>query len=296
MPSPPKSSRSKFLRFSDFPFTIRRMSKRSRVLLICAVVVCAGIAVGFMHRIPQPPRYIEFADHRSWLGIPNFMDVVSNLSLLIAGLWGLAVVFSRHARQSLTSRSEWRAYTIFFLGSALTCFGSAYFHWNPNNWTLVWDRLPMTMAFMSILAGIISERINDRAGSLLLAPLLLIGAGSVFLWYASEVHGNGDLRLYLCVQFFPAIMILLALLLFEPKYTRGGDFLAVLGFYALAKLLEAADAPIYHLLRAVSGHTLKHLAAAMAVVWVARMLAGRTVVPVFRTGVVRAARHSRAIK
>jgi Ceramidase len=263
------------------------MSKRARVLLICAVVFLAAIGVAFMHRIPQPQDYYNFADHRSLLGIPNFMDVVSNIPFLLAGLWGLSIVFSRRSRESFETRAERWAYAIFFLGAALTCFGSAYFHWNPNDSTLVWDRLPMTLAFMSIVAAIIGERISPRAGSLLLFPLLLLGVASVFLWHSSELRGTGDLRLYLCVQFFPVLVILLALLLFEPKYTRGGDFSVVLGFYALAKLLEALDRPIYNLGHLVSGHTLKHLAAAMAVVWLARMIQKRRPVPVFRSRTVR---------
>jgi hypothetical protein len=264
------------------------MSKRARGFLIFAAVVIAGIAVAFMHPIPQPPSYSVFADHRRWLGIPNFMDVVSNLALLFAGFWGLSVVFNRHSRESFVSRSERWAYAIFFLGAALTCFGSSYYHLDPNNWTLVWDRLPMTIAFMSIVAAIIGERISARAGSLLLLPLLILGAASVFQWYASELHGTGDLRFYLCVQFFPVLVILLALLLFEPKYTRGGDFMIVIGFYALAKVLEALDLRIFNLGHIISGHTLKHIAAATAVYWLGRMIQKRRPVPVFRSRGVRA--------
>jgi hypothetical protein len=263
------------------------MSKRARALLIFAVVVIAGIAVALMHRIPQPAQYSNFADRRRWLGIPNFMDVVSNLAFLLAGLWGLSVVFSRHSRESFVSRSERWAYAIFFLGATLTCFGSSYYHLHLNNWTLVWDRLPMTISFMSIVAAIIGERISARAGSLLLLPLLALGAASVFQWYVSDLHGAGDLRFYLSVQFFPVLVILLALLLFEPKYTRGSDFLIVIGFYALAKAFEALDRPIYNRVHIVSGHTLKHLAAAMAVYWLARMIQKRRPVPVFRSRTAR---------
>ncbi len=264
------------------------MSKRARGFLILAVVLIAGIGVAFMHRIPEPSSYHNFADHRTWLGIPNFMDVVSNIPFLLAGLWGLSVVFSRKSRESFVTRSERWIYAIFFLGAMLTCFGSAYYHLNPNNSTLVWDRLPMTIGFMSITAAIISERISPRAGALLLLPLLIVGAASVFLWYGSEARGAGDLRFYLCVQFFPVLVILLALLLFEPKYTRGSDFMIVIGFYALAKVFEALDRPIYDRVHIVSGHTLKHLAAAMAVFWLARMIQKRKPVPVFRSRTVRA--------
>jgi hypothetical protein len=52
------------------------------------------------------------------------------------------------------------------------------------------------------------------------------------------------------------------------------------GFYLLAKVEEAADKPIYNWThRIVSGHTLKHLCAAMVPVFLALMLAKRTIEP-----------------
>lgn len=63
------------------------------------------------------------------------------------------------------------------------------------------------------------------------------------------------------------------------------------GFYLLAKVEEAADKPIYKWThQIVSGHTLKHLAAAMVPVFLALMLAKRTVEPeryALYTGVLR---------
>jgi hypothetical protein len=48
------------------------------------------------------------------------------------------------------------------------------------------------------------------------------------------------------------------------------------GFYVLAKILETGDRQIFALTgHTVSGHTLKHLAAAMAGYWMLRMLRRR---------------------
>jgi hypothetical protein len=44
------------------------------------------------------------------------------------------------------------------------------------------------------------------------------------------------------------------------------------GLYALAKVLEGLDKPIFRAGQFVSGHTLKHLAAAAAGYWLLRML------------------------
>jgi hypothetical protein len=93
-------------------------------------------------------------------------------------------------------------------------------------------------------------------------------------WYASEIQGSGDLRLYAAVQVYSALVLLLALLL-PRRYTRGSDLAIVVGFYALAKALEALDKPIFAAGHIVSGHTLKHLAAAAAGYCILHMLQRR---------------------
>ena len=167
-------------------------------------------------------------------------------------------------------RERW-PYMLAFFGMLLTAFGSAYYHLAPDNAHLVWDRIPMTIVFGSLIAAVIAERISVRAGLLLLPFLIAIGVGSVLQWYASELHGHGDLRFYAAVQAYSTIVLLLALLL-PPKYSRGSDFVVVVGFYVLAKALELADRRIFAFGHLVSGHTLKHLAAAAAGYWILRML------------------------
>src|SRR5262249_859649 len=141
----------------------------------------------------------------------------------------------------------------------LTGFGSSYYHWNPNDGTLFWDRLPMTLAFMAILAAVIEERVNQRVGAILLWPLLAIGVFSLLLW-----RWTPALRPYLSAQFFACLTLRLLSLLPPPKYT--GPFYCFIpaGFYALAKLLELYDHAVYSAGSILSGHTLKHLAAATA--------------------------------
>ena len=95
-------------------------------------------------------------DHRALLGIPNFLDVVSNAGFLLVGLvglWWLAAGRRTSTPAGFTQSSERWAYGVFFLGVILTGFGSAWYHWQPSDATLVWDRLPMTLVFMSVLAG-----------------------------------------------------------------------------------------------------------------------------------------------
>jgi len=202
--------------------------------------------------LPLPPllqdqSYHQFADQRELFGIPNFWNVVSNLPFIAVGAVGLLQV-----RRDATT-------IVLFTGLFLTGFGSSYYHLNPNDGTLFWDRLPMTLCFAAILAAVVEERVDARAGAMLLRPLLAIGIFSLLLWRWTD-----DLRLYAWAQFFPFLALVLILQLFPPKYTGTSYWITAAALYALAKLLEYLDEKIYSVGSILSGHTLKHLAAAAA--------------------------------
>jgi hypothetical protein len=261
------------------------MSQRTSVTLL--VILTAAVALLFLllPRIPQPEAYHLFADRRSLFGMPNFGDVASNLPFAVIGVWGLIFLLrsdSNEATGRFLEPGERWPYLFVFVGVLLTAFGSSYYHLSPDNSRLVWDRLPMTIAFMSMVAAIIAERINLRIGLWLLPILVLVGMGSVLQWYASEMRGSGDLRFYAAVQVYSALVLLLALFL-PQRYTRGSDLAFVVGFYALAKVLEALDKPIFAAGHIVSGHTLKHLAAAAAGYCILRMLQERRPIAPFRS-------------
>src|SRR5262249_251693 len=158
-------------------------------------------------------------------------------------------------------RERW-PYVLFFLCIALTGFGSAYYHADPNNDRLLWDRLPLAMAFMALLAIIIAERIDHCAGMILLVPLVALGAGSVVYWHWTETIDQGDLRLYLFVQFYPLLVFPLILVLVRPPYTRPGCLMGGWGGSTPAKGLEILAPRVSAQGKIVSGHTLKHLVAA----------------------------------
>ena len=243
-------------------------------MLVVFTIAVGAVAV-LLPRIPQPQSYHDFADQRSLLGIPNFGDVASNLLFAVSGVWGLSFLFGQRGTEKFIDPCERWAYVFVFLGLLLTAFGSAYYHLTPGNARLVWDRLPMTLAFMGLVSAMISERVSVPAGFYLLPVLLLIGVGSVVLWSYSEVRGAGDLRFYAAVQVY-AVLILPVLLLLPPRYTRSWDFVVVFCFYVMAKIFETADRGIFSLDRhTVSGHTLKHLAAGAAGFWILRMLQRR---------------------
>jgi hypothetical protein len=257
------------------------ISRKTGLTLLFVITVAVIVVDLFLPRIPQPQAYHNFADQRSFLGIPNFGDVVSNVPFAIVGFWGLAFWLRSNSDpnpNNFVDRRERWPYLLVFIGILLTAFGSSYYHLQPNNARLVWDRLPMTIAFMSIVAAIVAERISVRAGLMLLPILVLIGMSSVLQWQLSELRGEGDLRFYGAVQAYSILFLLIALLL-RPRYTRSSDLAIMAGFYVLAKILETLDKPIFEMGHIVSGHTLKHLAAALAGYWVLRMLQKRRPLP-----------------
>lgn len=247
------------------------MTNGARILL--AVALAAVLAALLLPAMPQPPEYHDFADRRAWYGIANFLDVVSNAGFLVIGLAGLAIV--ARPQTVFEHPAERWPYAIFFVGMVLTSAGSAYYHLSPDNERLFWDRLPMTVAFMSLIAAQLADRLAVRTGVALLLPLLALGAASVLHWRATERLGWGNVLPYAILQ-GASVLLLLVLAAANPsRYTRGADVYGVFAIYVLAKILELADRQAYDLGHVVSGHTLKHVVAALAGLVVCRMLALR---------------------
>ncbi len=228
------------------------------LLLIVAVIVAVAL---FVDPIPQDPAYHAFVDRRGFLGMPNFLNVMSNLPFVIVGAWGIAFVVRFGADVVAGTRAAW---LVFFGGVFLTAFGSGYYHFAPGNDTLVWDRLPMTIGFMSFVAIVIAEYLSVREARAALLPLLLLGAASVFYWAHTEALGAGDLRPYAIVQFLPMLAIPFVVLALRSRSDLGPYIGWMIGFYFTAKLLEYFDSAVYSAGAIVSGHSLKHVAASLA--------------------------------
>jgi hypothetical protein len=243
-----------------------------RIALIVAISVLATVLLFFLPRVPLGPHYHDFADKRTLWGIPNALDVLSNIPFFIAGLWGVLWTTQSSSGTAFSDDRERIPYVIFFAGVALTGIGSFWYHMAPSNVRLPWDLLPMTCSYMSMVVAIIMERISIKAGFSLLAPLLVLGIASVAYWYFTELAGSGDYRFYLFVQFFPPVVLALIVALFPPRYT-GMKYLVVAFFlFVSAKIFEILDWRIYSATGMVSGHSLKHVIAAVACYWILMML------------------------
>jgi len=225
--------------------------------LCLGVLLAALLAWAFMPPVAQNPAYHAFADQRAWLGIPRAADVLSNIAFLAIGALGVArLVSPRRARFARATEAGLWCVALGFVGTAI---GSAWYHVDPNDATLVWDRLLMTLIFTGLLGASIAQRIGENVARVGLAVIFELGIASVLYW-----HVTGDLSLYLTLQFGGIVALVLLLLL-----TRRSDdpfvWWWVLAWYALAKLAEAGDEAVWNATGGlIAGHMLKHLFAAVA--------------------------------
>lgn len=226
------------------------------ILFIAVILITAPI--------PQDPDYHLLTDNRYRFGIPNFADVVSNVPFTIIGLMGLFLCLNDESKISLS-------WLTFFVGLIFVAMGSSYYHLNPNNQTLVWDRLPMMISFMALFVALLTENILGFNEKPALPIAVLLGFSSVIYW-----HYTDDLRFYGFMQLAPLAAIPVVLYLYKGQYTHRYYLMYGLLCYLLAKVFEMADKFFFELSgQLFSGHTIKHLFAAAATYCVYLMLKNR---------------------
>ena len=249
-------------------------NQRIALLVLLTAAVIAAVYL-FVPPIPQDPAYHDFADTRTIFGIPRVGDVVSNAPFTVVGLAGLGALFLGWFGVPAADARARLPYAVFFVGVALVGPASAYYHWSPTSETLFWDRVFLTVAFMGLVAAIIADRIDrGQASGWVLALLVAAGFASVLSWSVGESQGAGDLRAYVVVQFYPLFAVPLVLWQFPDGVRVKSRFIAwAVGFYVLAKIAELYDGEVFALLGgAISGHTIKHLLAALSPIAILAMM------------------------
>lgn len=247
------------------------MALSNRCLAIIGGTACfAGICFAVLPRIAQDPLYHVFADARTLYGVPNFWNVISNVPFFMVALYGVETLRSRTA---FVEPWERIAYGALIAGTAAVGLGSTYYHLHPCDARLFWDRLPMTVVFMSLLATTIGERVDMHAGKLWLLPMIVLGAGTVLYWRFS-----GDLRLYVVAQFGSMLAVPLLLALFPPRYSAAGRIWCTVILYVFAKTAELLDHQIASVV-VTGGHPWKHVAAAGALLIYVNAVAARRRLP-----------------
>ena len=207
--------------------------------------------------LPQDPSYHILADIRRCGPIPRAGDVLTNLSILAAGIAGL---FLR--RRVHVEREERAAYALLVAGMLLTALGSAYYHWVPGDARLVWDRLPMTLVLAALLTFLLADRVDPVFATVALWPIAALGTASVLWWAWTRWQGADDLRLYLIVRIGTGVAIACLLLLRRGRYSGAGWLWAALVLDVVMTVAERLDNEIYSATGMfVSGHNVKHLLA-----------------------------------
>jgi uncharacterized membrane protein YwzB len=232
------------------------MSK-SEIGFLIGLIILLLLAI-FLPAIAQNQNYHNFIDQRTFFRIKNASNTLSNLAFIVVGLWGLINFYKNKYIKISNSFSV--LLNLFFISIILTGLGSSYYHLSPNDFTLVFDRLALSLTFAVILAMLASIRISERSGFHTLAELIILAPLSVLLW-----NYNGNLTPYAVLQFGGIIIIILTLLLTKAQ-KQSPCFTSLIILYGFAKVAEFYDVEIFKLSQnLISGHTLKHLIASIAV-------------------------------
>ncbi len=238
-------------------------------IILIVFLVCSGILF-MIDPIPQDLEYHDFADQRIIFGIPNFWNVMSNLPLFFLGTYGLYLSFQNF---SLLPNLVTKLIPVTIcLGIFTACFGSVYYHWAPDNQTLFWDRLPMTLMFMPIFSLLIYDFVGRKPGQIAYYLLVPFGVFSILYWQYTESIGAGDLRFYIFVQFFPMVIAPFVLWLFPKKTEYVRYIVLIIAWYIVAKIAEQYDGAIYNATGFWSGHTIKHLVGAISLFYVLKLI------------------------
>ena len=232
---------------------------QSKNKLLLGITIIGISIVFFIKPIAQNPNYHLFADQRTIISIEHCLNVLSNIPFFVLGLLGMFFTFKNKNRITLPINSF-----VFYLGVFLTSIGSMYYHHQPCNQTLVWDRLPMTISFMAFFSIIIGDYICSTTAKRMQFPLILLGMLSIIYWQVTKSKGHEDLRFYVLIQFLPMILIPMVLLLFKNNNLLTKTYWHIIIVYIIAKACEANDEFIFSHTQFISGHSLKHLVAALA--------------------------------
>jgi hypothetical protein len=242
-------------------------------LYLAALFVFIIMAL-FYGPISQPQEYHDFADDREILGVPNALDVMSNLAIIYPGVVGLAFIHESRNR-SQVSEDEISIQITLFSGMILTFAGSVWFHLDPTDSTMLWDRLGMSVVIGSCISLLIHDMWDRNLAAKIHLPIIIASIVSVLWWPVFD-----DLRVYFIVKHHPFILFPIFLLCGRRIYDKVSGYYWGLSMFLLATIFEFADQQIFEITGIISGHTLKHIAAGIGLWFLMVMIRDRELISV----------------
>ncbi|MDJ0523699.1 MAG: hypothetical protein QNJ90_16655 [Planctomycetota bacterium] len=212
------------------------------------------------------PDPYEFACDGPLLGIPHFWNVVTNLAFLVVGWWGLRYL----RRRGLALSPAFRNWTGVWVSSVVLCFTSGAYHWFLTPWGLAVDRVAICGIIAFVTAHLIHVVLGRGPSLRISLGLLLLCEATVVVWVlGGSPWWYGALQ---AIAGFGALALVIAAhargrLSFSPK-----PVYLFCGWYAVAKLLELFDVPICEALGFMGGHPWKHVASAIGLWCLGRMM------------------------
>ncbi|WP_280152979.1 hypothetical protein [Piscinibacter sp. XHJ-5] len=236
--------------------------------MVLLLAMAFALAVGFLAWGPIAITAADhrFADERAGFGVPQVVNTLAGIPLLVAGVLGLRAAKRGHWPTAL--RTPWSVF--FVMCTALSAMGIAY-HVAPNDVGLALNHLFAAAALASLTMGFLAERVDARLGSrrVLAVAMGAVAAGGLWWWIGQGANGSGDLRPLLFLETLPVLLIPAGALSLAGHHTGAGDWLGMLGLYGLCRMAGIADSTIYALTGAISGHTVMHLSWAAVAAWLA---------------------------
>ncbi|CAL9230011.1 unnamed protein product [Arabidopsis halleri] len=246
--------------------------KRKRILVVGSFL-CWLIIMFITPKVPLDSfRHHIFADKRNFMGVPNTLNVMTNFPFLIIGVLGFVLCIGG-SFFNISLKGEIWGWTLFYAGIASLAFGSAFYHLKPDDNRIVWDTLPILIAYSSLFSSFLVERAGEIVGLCCLIVLLFISLFSIA--YARVFN---DLRLCMTFQLIPCLAIPVMTVLLPPKYSHSRFWLWATAAYTIARIEGLADSKIYNANRyIISGHSLEHLCSAAATLLLTIMLLYRSI-------------------
>ncbi|MEP7296595.1 MAG: hypothetical protein ABI702_10410, partial [Burkholderiales bacterium] len=179
-------------------------TRRHVVARFAALLAIVGTAFFVWGPLPIDHGAHQYADTRTWLGVPSAANVLSNLPVFWLAVWGWCA--TRTSRWPDTLRLPWQAFHLCVMAAALS---AGMYHAAPSNVAYAVTHTCMAGAFALMTLGMLAERVDHRFGSgtvcaITLLVATLLGATATM---AARPEGHVALRMLQLVEAVPILLI-----------------------------------------------------------------------------------------